>query len=455
MIPLPLKIKTRYNAHTGKQRRASEEEEGPQKKSLKQEGPNASLDLWGGRMESLQFLLTAATETIFTFTASFVILFMRFSTKPYWSVVKTSRLLRDHRISTTALVAFSFFVFAVALGGTGDSILSFNVAFGLQKIWQLDKKQVELLYLFLFILGSTVATILSGRLFSNLLTINRINRRLFSDIYNVFISFIILWFISLAVLSAYFFKLIHADSWLGSFKLKLAVSYFLKLIDISDISEMVVSPAFYVILLMSGYFGFRMVRSWNLRRSILRLVRSKNSREPLPRTVIALSTTITAFAVILIPGLYLALLSSSLFKHASPTDDFRFLASCFFSGQNTDQKLHVSLIAKNISGKNVYMSALYITFLTKEESLTASKLQATGLRIDPKDIFWMSPKGLYFDPEETRYYRLEVAPTASLPSFNECSADSKLPDPDAKITFVTGKTQGDSHAVSATVGELK
>jgi hypothetical protein len=89
-------------------------------------------------MDTLQSLFSIATATIFTLTAGLVRTFFWFPFHPYGSVVMTSRLLRTHHITTIALVAFSFLVFALLPAGTG-----FNGSEALQKIWQTDKRQVE------------------------------------------------------------------------------------------------------------------------------------------------------------------------------------------------------------------------------------------------------------------------------------------------------------------------
>src|SRR5262245_66389391 len=91
-------------------------------------------------MKALQALFGIATETIFTFTASLAIRFFSFPVRPYWSVVMTSRLLRTHHLSTVALLAFSFFVYALLPIGTGLN------GFGesLHKMWEeIDKRRSE------------------------------------------------------------------------------------------------------------------------------------------------------------------------------------------------------------------------------------------------------------------------------------------------------------------------
>jgi hypothetical protein len=58
----------------------------------------------------------------------------------------------------------------------------------------------------------------------------------------------------------------------------------------------------------------------------------------------------------------------------------------------------------------------------------------------------MSRKGLYFDPSELRYYRLELVAPARFPPGSLCSANEKEP----KKGFVSVKaTVGDSYSVNA------
>jgi hypothetical protein len=85
------------------------------------------------------------------------------------AVVLTSRLLRTHHLSTVALLASSFLIFALLPVGTGVS------GFGesLQKMWEIDKRQAEALYLFLFVLGATALTIIVSSMFSESLVINK------------------------------------------------------------------------------------------------------------------------------------------------------------------------------------------------------------------------------------------------------------------------------------------
>jgi hypothetical protein len=168
----------------------------------------------------------------------------------------------------------------------------------------------------LFVLGSIVLTILGGGIFSNLLIITRRNRQLFTDIYNVFVAFTLLWFVLLAALTAYIFDLSGASAWLQTLEIKIRLAQVLQKLKFSDVSDLFVSPALWLILFMSGYFGYLMLMRWSLRRGIRNIVRGKDAQQALSLTVITLSTAAVAFIFIVLPALYLALLSSSLLKHA-------------------------------------------------------------------------------------------------------------------------------------------
>jgi hypothetical protein len=381
-------------------------------------------------MDTLQSLFGIATATIFTLTAGLVRTFGQFPFRPYASVVRTSRLLRTHHLTTVALVAFSFLVFALLPAGTG-----FSGGAALQKIWQTDKRQVELLYLALFVLGSTVLTILGGGIFSNLLIITRQNRQLFTDIYNVFVAFTLLWFVLLAALTAYIFDLSGASAWLQTLEIKIRLAQVLQKLKFSDVSDLFVSPALWLILFMSGYFGYLMLMRWSLRRGIRNIVRGKDAQQALSRTVITLSTAAVAFIFIVLPALYLALLSSSLLKHATPEPNFEYLTACHVGGA----KLRITLIVKNHKSTNAVLRPLFIDWRK------ADKVADKAYAVDHGDIFWMSRKGVYFDPSEIRYYRLELPAPPNFLDELTCTTQN---DPPTK-GFLTVKAAGDSYSVTA------
>ena len=397
-------------------------------------------------MDTLQSLFSIATATIFTLTAGLVRTFFCFPLRPYGSAVMTSRLVRTHHLTTIALVAFSFLVFALLPAGTG-----FSGGDALQKIWQTYKRQVELLYLALFVLGSTVLTIIGGQLFQTLLVITRRNRQLFTDIYNVFVAFTLLWFVLLAALTAYVFDLSGATTWLDTMKLKLALADYLERLKFSrdTVSDLVFSPALWVMLALSGYFGYLMIMRWSLRRDILSIVRGKDAKKAVSRTVIMVTTASVAFVFIVAPALYLALLSSSLLSHAKPRavvprSGFEYLTACDISDDG--KKLHVTMIVKNNHDSS---SPLEPIFIDVDKADRAYEL-------DRGDIFWMSKKGFYFDPTEIRYYRLElqlappVMPTSARLA-SKCTAQNQKP---AKGSVLV-KAAGDSYSISASSYETK
>ena len=385
-------------------------------------------------METIQALFAIATETIFTFSAGLVSAFALFPFRPYKSVVRTSRLLRAHHISSVAILAFSFLVLALALGGTGDQILSFSGGFGdgLRNIWQIDRKQIEFLYLALFVLGATTFAVISAAVFQSLLAITRHDRYVFNDVYYIFVAFIILWFVLLAILSAHIFDLLDATDWLKTLTPRIAVGNVLKLFGISDVSELIVSPALALILFLSGFFGWRMLLRWSLRRNILSLVKGKDAQKALSRFIIMPSIALVSLILILVPSLYLGLLSASLFKHAKPPlADFNFLASCYGAGS----KLHVSMIVKNNRTKSMPLTPVFIDFKTNDKAL----------RIDHGDVFWMSKRGFYFDPGEIRHYRMEITSPQHASAASTCSAHAEQPTKG----FVSAKAGGDAHTLTA------
>jgi|GEM_PF-5042312 len=400
-------------------------------------------------MDTFQSLFNIATETIFVFTAKFLGRFLYFPIHPYWSVVKTCRLLKDHRLSDVALVAFSYLFLVIALGATGKKVLTFgndSLGEGVERIWSLNKTQVEVPYLILFVLGSAVMTIGGGYIFRKILAIDKSNRKFFLEVYNVFISFTVLWFVTLAIVSEYVVQRYKAlDRPLevvqvkraveGSGQVKHAIEAFLAKWGLSDISEMSTSPALYVIIFVSGYFGLIMLRSWSVRHGILKIVKGGDAQRHLGRWVIMLSTALTAFLVIVIPGLYLALLSASLFASAaSPSPPVTFSAQCFSTDPKSDPKLRVNLIVRNNTDEHTFIPQFYLDLG-----------RGPPISVDQNDIFWMSRKGLYLDPNETRYYRLELTPIkpAQFPLVSSCHVVTEKP-----TTTATAKSEGDTYSAS-------
>jgi hypothetical protein len=407
---------------------------------IQAEFPGSSVVRRGTWMETLQSLFAIATETIFTFSAGLVQAFALFPFRPYNSVVRTSRLLRAHHISSVALLAFSFLVLALSLGGKGDQILSFSGGFGdgLRNIWQIDRKQIEFLYVALFVLGATTFAVISATVFANLLAITRHDRYVFNDVYHIFVAFIIMWFVLLAIISAHIFDLLGATAWLKTLTPRIALGNILKILGISDVSELIVSPALFLIFILSGYFGYRMLLRWSLRRNILNLVKGKDAQRALSRIIVMPCTALVALILILVPALYLGLLSATLFKRAAPPGtDFEYLTSCYGAGN----KLHVSMIVKNNRTKSVPLTPVFIDFKTNEKAL----------RIDHGDIFWMSKRGFYLDPGEIRHYRMEITSPQQASAASTCTAQADEP----KKGFVSVKAGGDAHTLTASSQETK
>jgi hypothetical protein len=308
-------------------------------------------------MDILQFLFRTATATVFVFTAMLFWRFLQFPLQPYTSVVMTRRWLRTHHIETVALVAFSFLVFALIPAETG-----FRGAEAVKKIWETDKRQVELLYLSLFVLGSTGLAVLIEELFRKLLVIPKGSKQFFTDVYFVFLGFIILWFVLLAALIRYFFDLSGAsiEKWEFRAPVKDFLTDYLK---ISDVSDLFVSPALWIMVLLSGIFGYRMISRWaikrgiRVKRAIRTVVPGKEAQKVLSGTVIMLATALVAFVFVVVPALYIAILSATLLTRSSPRSDFEYAAACYVAGN----KMHVTMSIKN--NKNTSAPALRPLFL--------------------------------------------------------------------------------------------
>jgi hypothetical protein len=203
----------------------------------------------------------------------------------------------------------------------------------------------------------------------------------------------------------------------------------------SDVSDLFVSPALWLFLFPSGYFGYLMLKRWSLRRGIRNIVPGKDAQKALSWTVITLSTIAVAFIFIVVPALYLALLSSVLLKGATPEPKFEYLTACHVSGA----KLRITLMVKNHKDTAAALRPLFIDWRK------AGRIAEKAYALDHGDIFWMSRRGLFFEPSEIRYYRLELpAP----PNFvDELTCETRN-DPPAK-GFLPVKAAGDSHSVTA------
>jgi hypothetical protein len=291
-----------------------------------------------------------------------------------------------------------------------------------------------------------VLTIIGGGLFQILLIITKRNRQLFTDIYNGFVAFTLLWFVLLAALTAYAFDISGASTWLDTIRLNIGLEAILKSLGFSKetLSEFVVSPALWVMLGLSGYFGYLMLMRWSLRRGIRNIVRGKDAQKAVSRTVIMLSTAAVAFVFIVVPALYLSLLASSLLpkQRTAHRSGFQYFTAC---GMVANNKLHVTMIVQN-NGES--RSPLQPIFIDLDKADKAYEL-------DPGDIFWMSKKGFYFDPGEIRYYRLELvlppARVASAKLASKCTTQNEKPSKGSEVV----KAVGDSYSVSASSYETR
>src|SRR5262245_58986262 len=336
----------------------------------------------------------------------------------------TSRLLRTHHLSTVALLAFSFFVYALLPVGTGLN------GFGesLHKMWEeIDKRHADILYLSLFVMGATVLAIAVSRFCNTALVIHRpakaklavrtsqlIYKRIFTDIYNVFVAFIVLWFVALWVISAHLFYVLGLSDWLRTLPVKIAASYVLTQIGLRDITDLLLSPAFYVIWAISMLFGYRLLATWRPRKDLRRIVGGEKAQQAVSRSLAMVSLTLLLMVVIVVPGFYLGLLSASILKRADPRDEFDIQAECHLSGT----KVKISVVVRNNSlWKRAVLKPIFVDWSDTDRAF----------RIDTGDLFWLSNKGLYFEPAETRFYRLELTAPAQFWTSSKCEARDKEP----------------------------
>jgi hypothetical protein len=119
----------------------------------------------------------------------------------------------------------------------------------------------------------------------------------------------------------------------------------------------------------------------------------------------------------------------------TPEPNFEYLTACHVGGA----KLRITLIVKNHKSTNAVLRPLFIDWRK------ADKVADKAYAVDHGDIFWMSRKGVYFDPSEIRYYRLELPAPPNFLDELTCTTQN---DPPTK-GFLTVKAAGDSYSVTA------
>jgi hypothetical protein len=262
-------------------------------------------------------------------------------------------------------------------------------------------------YLSAFVLGAAVFSIAVGDTIKIYLRIKRRLARLFSDVFNVYVSFTIGWFILLAIVSAK----TRSFQYLSS--VKDSLGQVLRGWGLSDVSEVFVSPAFAIIIMMSVYFAWSFLRHWGIQRDFIDLVR-KDTRGAFTQTQMIAFPTVVAIVMIVGPAILLAALCDVLYARSESEPDFVYEASCVKNAQD----LHANLSVKNNLSKTVVMGPLFL-------GLWQSTLQGGGrpdqvVKIDPRDILWASRKGLFLEPTEVKYLRLVSTLPATVKDVAHC-----------------------------------
>src|SRR5271166_6479234 len=155
-------------------------------------------------METIAGLFNLFTDTIYRVVASILIQFIWFVLVPHSAVIGTTRILRTNKISTTILLIASFLSFALCLGipDTSRHVLSFNggASKTLSKIPTIEAKGREYIYLVFFVVTMTVIIIMLALFTKDKLNLRKASsKRLFIDIFCVFVSYTIGWFIIIAI----------------------------------------------------------------------------------------------------------------------------------------------------------------------------------------------------------------------------------------------------------------
>jgi hypothetical protein len=151
-------------------------------------------------MDALRQIFVLITDAIPKFCAQMIGYFFLFFTKPYPISKLTMRALRARNMTSITLLLFSYTAFAIILGipSTGRYIVAFDggLSSSLQAIWHLDTKGREFYYLIIFVLCSTIVTILLCEISKTQLPKEIRKRAEFFDLFNIFIAFYSLHLVS-------------------------------------------------------------------------------------------------------------------------------------------------------------------------------------------------------------------------------------------------------------------
>src|SRR5262245_27391832 len=214
----------------------------------------------------------------------------------------------------------------------------------------------------------------------------------------------------------------------------------------ADVSDVLISPALALTLILSGYFGYHILNRWARKRGFIDIVRKQGAKRALYQSRMFVFPACVAFLSICVPAVYLATLCNSLFAQVR---EFEYSIKCVGLNNNTQLYMNVS-VTNNLNSREL-LGPFYIGFW---RTLRHGEKPFQGVRIDPSGFVWASRKGLFIDPSETRYFRFLVVERLPFSEFEICGVrnDEKGNRPQDGIDYKPVKIES-AEAVSATSPE--
>ena len=379
-------------------------------------------------MDALQQIFVLITDAIPKFCAQMIGYFFLFFTKPYPISKLTMRALRARNMTSITLLLFSYTAFAIILGipSTGRYIVAFDggLSSSLQAVWHLDTKGREFYYLIIFVLSSTIVTILLCEISKTQLPKEIRKRTEFFDLFNIFIAFSIGWFmiVSLIVSIILGFLKIKLKEWSST----QSISTFFKDKGIPDITDILYQPAIIFVFFVTFFIANNLFNKWAGRKSLYKILVGQGdvATAIVKRRIDLFSglykifvgqgvgTEIFKRRIDLFPGisfvfllvsssLLLAFMARALFLQVQGDEEMSIHVSCQSQGDKLD-RLFVSSLFENNTTESRPINSLFIKVFDR----TNNEFPPFGLRIEPADIAWLSEKGLFLEAGEKRYYRL-------------------------------------------------
>src|SRR5262245_2757706 len=226
-------------------------------------------------METLSSLFNTSIEIPYLI-AGLIYRFFQFLIRPYNAVLMTRRLLKSFKISTIFPLIIAFLLFALSLGfpDTRDLILTFNggMSSSLKHVTKIDAKGKEFPYLSMFVIGATAFSVFVGLVLRDLLRLKRGLKKHFLDTLNVFTAFTIGWFIVLAIFISIFFGRLTSPTRFESLSNEINLSFIFRQLGMADVSDVLISPALALTLILSVYFGYHILNRWARKRGFIDIV---------------------------------------------------------------------------------------------------------------------------------------------------------------------------------------